>query len=134
MALEKWIRIKPLKDENVIESLETKGSFKLSANLKKCIKANNGARPVPNVVKTKTGQEFDIKFLLSYNEDDSENVYKVIKYFLDNYGNTLIPFASDSSGNYYCEKSGKIVLWLQSEEVLQVADNFADFLNSIYEL
>ena len=80
------------------------------------------------------GDESDVKSLLSFNEADKENIYKVIEYFNSQYHGKLVPFASDSAGNYYCEKKGSIVLWTQEGEVIPVSDSFADFLNSLHEV
>lgn len=72
--------------------------------------------------------------LLSFNETDRENIYKVIGYFISRYQRNLVPFASDSAGNYYCEKEDKIVLWTQDGEVIPVSASFGDFLNSLHEV
>lgn len=133
MALEKWSRVKPLKDPKSIEVIEKKFGCNLSSELKDCILENNGGRPKLDFIKLENGEEYDVKILLSYNEDDIENIYKVSEFFIKNFNGKMIPFASDSAGNYYCECDGKIVLWTQDDEVLSVCDGFKDFLNSLYE-
>ena len=82
----------------------------------------------------KNGEENDVKMLLSYNENDPENIYKVIEYFIKSYNGSLIPFASDSAGNYYCEQGKRIVLWTQNNEIMPVCNSFLSFLDSLYEL
>lgn len=134
MALQKWSRSKPLNNPLVIKQLEEKYGFSLSDDLVNCILSNNGARPRPNTIELKNGEENDVKLLLSYNENDPENIFKVIEYFVNNYNGTLIPFATDSAGNYYCEQGKRIVLWTQNKEILPVCNSFSQFLEALYEL
>lgn len=135
MAIQKWNKSKPLKDEKSVNKLQQQYHFSLSTELEDCIFKNNGARPKPNTIKLKTGKENDIKILLSYNQDDVENIYAIIDFFMKKYEGRIIPFASDSSGNYYCEQNKKeIILWTQDEEIIPVCSDFNQFLDSIYEL
>ena len=134
MALQKWSRPKPLNRPIVIKQLEEKYGFTLSDDLVNCILSNNGARPRPNTIELKNGEENDVKLLLSYNDSDPENIFKVIEYFVNTYNGTLIPFAVDSAGNYYCEQGRRIVLWTQNKEILPVCNSFSQFLDSLYEL
>ena len=86
------------------------------------------------IIELKNGEENDVKLLLSYNERDPENIYKVIEYFVKTYNGTLIPFAVDSAGNYYCEQGKRIVLWTQNKEILPICNSFSQFLEALYEL
>lgn len=133
MAIQ-WNRTKPLENRSSVEQLQKKHNFTLSEDLAQCILDNNGARPKPNTIVLKNGEENDVKTLLSYNEKDPESIYKVIEYFINTYNGSLIPFASDSAGNYYCEQGEQIVLWTQDNEILPVCNNFRQFLDSLYEL
>lgn len=134
MAVQKWSRPKPLDNPIAVKQLQEKYGFALSGDLTNCILSNNGARPRPNTIVLKNGEENDVKMLLSYNENDPENIYKVIEYFIKTYNGSLIPFASDSAGNYYCEQGKRIVLWTQNNEIMPVCNSFPQFLDSLYEL
>ncbi len=134
MAIQKWSRPKPLENPSAVKQLQEKYGFALSGDLTNCILSNNGARPRPNAIILKNGEENDVKLLLSYNENDPENIYKVIEYFIKTYSGSLIPFASDSAGNYYCEQGKRIVLWTQNNVILPVCSSFLQFLDSLYEL
>lgn len=134
MAVQKWSRSKPLENPLAVKQLQEKYGFALSGELTNCILSNNGARPRPNTIVLKNGEENDVKMLLSYNENDPENIYKVIEYFIKTYNGSLIPFASDSAGNYYCEQGKRIVLWTQNNEIMPVCNSFLQFLDSLYEL
>lgn len=133
MSLE-WKRIKPLKNKNAVQEFLQKYNCTLSKELKECITVNNGGRPYPDVISLDNGDEFDVKSLLSFNKTDRENIYKVIDYFMKQYHGEIVPFASDSAGNYYCEKDEKVVLWMQDGEMILVADSFVEFLNSLHKL
>lgn len=134
MALQKWNRPKSLKNPRVIKQLEEKYKFSLSEDLFNCILANNGARPIPNTIGLRNGEENDVKMLLSYNDTDPENIFEVIEYFIKERKGNLIPFAVDSAGNYYCEQGKRIVLWTQNNEIFFVANTFSQFLESLYEI
>ena len=134
MAVQKWSRPKPLDNPMAVKQLQEKYGFALSGDLTNCFLSNNGARPRPNTIVLKNGEENDVKMLLSYNENDPENIYKVIEYFIKTYNGSLIPFASDSAGNYYCEQGKRIVLWTQNNEIMPVCNSFPQFLDSLYEL
>lgn len=134
MAIKEWSRPKPLENPSAVKQLQEKYGFALSKDLTNCILSNNGARPRPNTIILKNGEENDVKLLLSYNENDPENIYKVIEYFIKTYYGSLIPFASDSAGNLYCEQDKRIVLWTQNNEILPICNGFLQFLDRLYEL
>lgn len=134
MAVERWARVKALKNNQAIFELENEYGISLSEDLKKCILDNNGGRPIPNTIKLSDGEENDVKILLSYNADDVETIYKVINFFINEYNGSVVPFASDSAGNYYCEKDGKVVLWNQDGDIISVSNSFHEFLDSIQSI
>lgn len=131
MALSEWARVKPLVDKNSVDKFEEKYDLSLPEDFKKCVIENNGGRPRPNSIETEDGNEFDVKALLSYNEDDKENIYKIIDYFISVFLGKLIPFASDSAGNYYCFKNKKVVLWTQDNDIIFVCNSFSDFTKKL---
>lgn len=133
MALLDWTRVKPLVNKNAIAEFEAKYAVSLPEDFKKCIVENNAGRPRPNAILSKDGNEFDVKVLLSYNKNDIENIYKVIDYFITNYKGKLLPFASDSAGNYYCFNNESVVLWTQENEIVSICNSFADFARNLYE-
>ena len=134
MAIQKWSRVKPLENPKAIALFEETYHCVISEKLKECICLNNAGRPVPNIIKLENGTENDVKLLLSFNYSDAENIYKVIDFFIKKFDGTVIPFASDSAGNYYCEKESKIVLWTQEDEIYLVCNDFSEFLDALYEI
>ena len=131
MALEHWRRVKPLADPAAVEQLERRYQVRLSHGLRACILANNGGRPVPDGVRLAGGRATDVRLLLSYNPEDRENIYRPMEYFVEKYHGSLIPFAVDSGGNYFCQQGERIVLWRQDGEFCPVSENFEEFLDRL---
>ena len=123
-----WRRVKKLNEPDAISAFEERYGFLIPNALKECISKNNGGRPNPKVFTTNSGAEYEVKALLSYNAEDVESIYKVIDFFIKEYGTSMLPFAEDSGGNYYCVKEGKIVFWTQDMEVYPICDTFSDFI------
>ena len=132
MALQKWILGKPLSDSAILERFESEYGIPIPSDLKSCILSNDGAYPVPDIVRLVNGGEDSVKVLLSYKKDDPENIYAVMPFFMKEYGGTLLPFATSESGDYYCIREGHVVLWTQDGEILNVSESFTEFLNSLH--
>lgn len=133
MSIERWKKVKPLDDSSSLTEIEAKIKFPIPQSLRKCILENNGGRPVPNAISLPDGDN-DVKCLLSYNRGDTESIFKILDFFIQNYLGSLLPFAMDSAGNYYCVQGEKIVLWTQENEIVHVCDSFDSFVNSLFEL
>lgn len=133
MTLLEWINVKPLVNKNAINDFEKKYKLTLPEDFKKCVANNNAGSPTYYAIKAKTGDEFDVKTLLSFNENDVENIYKIIDYFINQFCGKIIPFASDSAGNYYCFDDNKVILLTQDDDIIPICDSFSDFIGSLYE-
>jgi hypothetical protein len=132
-----WRRVKPLVDRSSLVSIERKYGINIPSKLKEIIIENNGGRPNPSIFKPSSGEEVQVKMLLSYNEEDTETIYNCIAYFKEHFGNDLLPFASEASGDYFCIKlsNGSVVLWHQEgNRVNELASSIDEFLNNLYIL
>lgn len=132
-----WRRVKPLKDKNCLANVEKRFGMNIPENLKDLICENNGGRPNPSIFKPISGEEVQIKMLLSYNEDDTETIYKCIDYFREHFENDLLPFASEASGNYFCIRAsnGAVVLWQQEgSRIIELSNTIDEFFNNLYSL
>lgn len=127
-----WRKEKPLADTKSIEKLEANYQMQIPEDLKSCITAHNGGRPSPNIITTASGDEYDLKLMLSYNPNDIETVYKVMDFFSVQ---GLLPFAADSGGNYFCIalQTMKIVLWVESGKIIPLCDSFPSFLEMLHQ-
>jgi hypothetical protein len=130
-----WKRVKPLKDS--IEDFEKEQGVIVPAVLKEVIALHNGGRPSPEIIKTAAGKEVEIKSLLSFNKQDTETIYNVIGYFKERYKGTLLPFASEPSGDYFCMNLNEltIVYWEhETNEVSKVSDSLNEFMGGLYSI
>ncbi len=131
MALQKWILGKALSDSAILDRFESKYGMTIPSDLKACILSNNGAYPVPDGIQLANGAKDNVKALLSYEQDDPENIYEVMPFFEKEYGKKLLPFATNESSDYYCIQEGRVVLWTQSGDIFDVGENFTCFLNAL---
>lgn len=95
-----WKYVKPLKDEMAVKNFLKKYNVTLPALLIECLENNNGGRPLTKLFDTDASKECVFKSLLSYNQNDIENIYIIYPYLFKN--NTLFPIATDAAGNFIC--------------------------------
>ena len=132
-----WKRVKTLSDLNSLNKFEKEYRISLPDSLKDFITINNGGRPSLDIIKTETGKEVEIKALLSFNKDDTENIYNVIEYFKKEFNGTIVPIATEPSGDYFCIDitNGSIVYWEQeTDAVTFISKNFNEFIRSLYTI
>ena len=131
MIKQAWKYVKTLQDSEAIEKFESKNGIQLPSDLKCIIKKFNGGRPPVKYydTDTETGKEF--KTLLSFNQSDIETIYKCFP--LPSGDKSLIPFASDPSGDLFVIKDGKIGLWNHEKDtVTLLANTFTEFLLNLH--
>lgn len=130
-----WKYVSPLKVGTEVEMLERKYSNLVPADLKECIKRNNGG--MPSLSKFDLGEKKGMIFggLLSFNEGDDDSIYDFIEEFEteDKTRLTMFPFGLDPFGNFYCIKENKVVFFdHESNTVLPIASTFTEFLGVLY--
>lgn len=124
---------KPIKKENSIVEFFDNAYVIPQDDFISFFKDNNGARPSLNECTLKNGKEKVINSFLSFNEEDKDNVY-FAREIVEKVDSRLIPFAKEPSGDYYCLKGKKVVYYcLEDEDVIEVADSFEQFINSLHE-
>lgn len=130
-----WKYIKPLKDTNCIKIFELENNITIPQELKECILNNNGGRPNVKVYDTDKSSGRVFKTLLSYNKEDIETIYKILPLFKEN-SISLLPFASDPSGNFICidlKNKDSVVLWIHEIDSIEyVAESFRKFLGILH--
>lgn len=132
-----WKRVKPLNQTNSLNKFEQDYGITLPDTLKELIITNNGGRPSLDIIKTAEGKEVEIKALLSFNKEDTENIYNVIEYFKKQFNGKILPIATEPSGDYFCIDltSNSIVYWEHETNGLTfIAKDFVEFLNYLYKL
>lgn len=107
----------PIKNDNSIMLFEQNNNIKIPEELVSFFTENNGGTPIKNYFKIDE-EEFEIRFFLSFNENDNYGIFKPAKYLLNETKSKLVPFAVDSGDNYYCYnlENGKIYRTLSDEE------------------
>lgn len=129
-----WKYIKPLKNKNAIKEFLLKKNITLSEDTILCLEINNGGRPVSNRFDTNKNKECVFKALLSYNQDDAENIYHSYSAELQN--QVLFPLATDPAGNFICadlENEAQIILWKTESGTREVISaSLADMINNLY--
>lgn len=95
-----WKYVKPLEDVASVRVFLIKNGIKIPENLIEILEKNNGGRPSEKSIITETQREYVFKSLLSYNNDDLENIYSLYSdSFKDRH---LYPLGSDAAGNIIC--------------------------------
>ncbi|KAE9534121.1 hypothetical protein A1D25_07135 [Ursidibacter arcticus] len=126
-----WKYVKPLENHNIITEFENQHNVLIPEDLKSIIKQFNNGRPSLNQfdIPSEKGKVF--KKLLSFNTNDTENVFDFLDIETDI--TSLIAFASDPSGNLICLKDNKIFYWKhETDEIEKIADTFSELLENLY--
>ena len=79
-----WKYIKKLENMNAIEEFLNEKKIELPISLIEFLKENNGGRPSEKTFNTDCSKEYVFKALLSYNEDDAENIYTIYASVFEN--------------------------------------------------
>ncbi|GGZ99519.1 hypothetical protein DC083_08980 [Ignatzschineria ureiclastica] len=116
-----WKYIKNNVDVSNIKNFEKLTSYILDEKLIPFILSHNNGRPIKNeLMEEKSGKEFIFDKLLSFNEDDVENVFTTYKSLQGSIDENLIPLAIDPSGNYFClARNSKNVIFYWHETGLE---------------
>jgi len=129
-----WEYSNPLTNKKTIEEFELENAIKLPQDLKECIEHNNAGMPNLNNFDTDKTKGRTIKALLSFNQEDEENIYDFLELFRKDGRLKMIPFALDSFGNFICLEDNNIVVRLHETETTEfVANSFTEFLDLLYE-
>ena len=125
-----WKYVKPTSIEK-IQAVESENNIQLPQELKDLILQYNNGRPEKSSFMV-NGNERIFKKLLSYNQEDTENIYPYID-ILRNINKDLFPIASDPGGNFICLSEGKIIYWeheFQNKKI--VCDSITEFIALLF--
>ena len=133
MANITWSFSTPINDINTIDYVENNFTVKLPPELRDLILKHNGGYPSLSRCDVPGYGETDFKMLLSYNDDDDENIFEVLDYFVKKYHKRVIPFASDSGSGYFCVKDDYIVFCADElSSPVPISENISAFLSILY--
>ena len=92
--------MKPLKNQKAVELFLNKHQINLPEKLVQCLSTNNGGRLSMGLFDTNEGKEYVFKSLLSYNEEDLENIYMVYPQLFK--GTHFYPIGTTPAGDFVC--------------------------------
>lgn len=126
-----WRHVSPLKNSSSISMVEKTYGYTLPSDFKSCVMQNNGGTPSKYILK-RPENEYVFSGLMSFNKDDTDNVYNAIKLFAKNGTLKVFPFGMDPFGNYYCFDRGKVVHYdHETDRSKVVAKSFTDFIRGL---
>jgi hypothetical protein len=130
-----WKAVQRLKDKSAVDKLEREYHFALPESLRACILKYNGGICKPNKIDAPSGNVYLFGGLLSFNENDADNVYTAIQSILDVSGSRLnyFPFGLDPFGNFFCIQDDGVIFFDHETNGIEVlTKSFDDFLASLH--
>ena len=134
-----WELASKLSDNSQIDKLNARIVGILPSDYISCVLYNNAGYPSLNVFETQLGTQHIFNNLLSLDESDDENVFKVYQFISEETDRKdILPFARDSFGNYICfdyrEIPVSVVFWNHETNSLDaVAKTFTDLINMLHK-
>lgn len=136
----KWI----LEENNItkidIDSVEQKLEVVFPDDFKEEVEQHNGGSPEFTIYDTETTKERIAEYLLSFNQNDQENILDTYISLKDRLPKAFIPIMTDPFGNYICydfsnKNNPKVFFWNHEDFIKEfIADDFTTFLNSLYAI
>ena len=125
----KWTLVRELESKSEIVDFEEAVDFMFPESFKECVEDFNGATPVPCFYDTLSTENRDIESLLSFNRNDTRNIWWAYVMIEHTTNRTLVPFATDKMGNFLCFNRSRQVIWLDKDNVSE-----DDILNNIINI
>ena len=117
-----WKYVKANIDAKNIRQFEEVIGFSLPLPVAEFILAHNNGRPRLNAVDMPSGEERIFEKLLSFNEDDVENVFSTYENLRADLKPELIAIALDPFGNYFCidtKNDCQVEFWMQESGAVE---------------
>ena len=135
-----WLFVKKIQNIAVLDELVSITKYDYPAEFKTFVLQYNGATPEADTFDTVNTCERVFNRLLSLNKSDIETVWNCLgddaSWLIDGLDWRYVPFANDPFGNFICfdRTNDHIVFWdHETGEIEEVADDFATFIDSLYE-
>ena len=126
--------VKPIESIECIQLFESKMNFQFPDSFRLMVKEYNGGRPEKRTFDTRAVQGRELKTFLSFNENDTENIWSINQYQDEIFRDKYIAFAIDHFGNLICfEKTGATIVFFdhEIENVEYIAENFDAFIDAL---
>lgn len=134
-----WILNKTSISENKFKEVEGKLDVEFPSDFKEIVLNYNGASPAQMTFDTSKNKERVAEYLLSFNENDEDNIFSAISSIKDRTKLNLVPVMRDPFGNFICfdftnENKKELYFWSHEDNSLEyISETFSDFLNNLYE-
>lgn len=131
-----WKFVKPLVDENTISEFEKIIGKELPDELKSDIKNHNAGRPEKRLFDTEKSQNKMIKSLLSFNKNDTNNVFSALEWNIgpDNKDDFIV-IGLDPFGNFIClDKDLEEIVYIYHDNfrIELIAENYKEFIEKLH--
>lgn len=137
MANIKWISGKKV-EEFSIAKIENELKIKFPNDYKKVVLEHNGGCPIPQSFSIGEHKEFEINSMLDICSEPVNEILDTFTVINAKINKKLIPFASDSFGNYICfdysiDKIHPVVFWEHdSNKIYNICNSFSELLSMLY--
>lgn len=128
-----WKYVKATTSEK-IEAVKKEYSVQLPVDLEKLILKSNNGRPIKSTFDSERTKGLEFKKLLSYNNEDIENIYTFID-VIQKENRNLFPIASEPSGDFIClDLSNNTVVHFNHETTTTefVANSISQLISALY--
>lgn len=119
-----------LEDLTELKKMEDKYDIVFPKQFKRFFSENNGGIPLKKEIKI-NGMEYEVRCFLSFKEGEYNSIAKPLDVFQKATNGKIVPFAKDSSDNYYCINldNDKVYYWEKEENCYYaLKDNFFNFI------
>lgn len=136
--IRQWVNIQQLEDASVFEELQQSMNISICGAFRNFIQVHNAGRvqPCPYVWVDKLSKGVLLCKILSFNQEDDDNVFSTMKSLKEIIGGPLpyIPFGRDltSSGIFGVNGTSVCVHDLISGKIIKVSDSFDRFMSHIF--
>ena len=127
-----WKYVIEVTSTTVFEDFKKRYSIDVPDDMQALILKANAGTPSKIKIKADNGKERILGAILSFNEDDDDNVYTAMEI---EHNKRYLPFAVDPFGNYFYQGLffGDIIFVdHETEEVSKISDSLENMLNELY--
>lgn len=125
--------IKTIDDVSIFNKIEKQYGIEIPESVKEFFILNNAGIPYSREICVQ-GREYEIRYFLSFNESDHNEIFKALESFQKETKGKIIPLAKDSADNYYCQnlENDKIYYWDKEDGLYyKLSDSFCEFIDLI---
>lgn len=115
-----WKYATPLQSKDVFQQFEQRYHVSVPTPLRELVEMHNGAYPWPPTYVV-DGDVHEVKALLSWNEEEDENVWDAMRHMQYEQLHNVLPFMNDNFGNWIALQFDPLedeaaVVWIEAEE------------------